>query len=139
MVVVVKAHNYKKTFATVFVICAATIAGAWYYFQNQMHPIALKHEQNMPKALESKYEKRAKTLEKIIYNEAEICVELLNQAKVKKISVVGDKLVIVCDVDVDIEPILVRYGANALVKNSLSDVKIAVDLAYITENKYEKS
>lgn len=139
MIVVVKAPNYKKIFAKLFVVCVAGIVGIWYYFETQIHTTEEKHDTNLTETAQSKYEKRAKALEKIILNEAEICIDLLNQAKVKKISVVADKLVIVCDVDIDIEPVLVRYGANALVKNSLTDVKIAVDLAYITENKYEET
>ena len=139
MVVVVKAQNYKKNFAKIFLICSFAAVGLWYYFDTQVHPIDEKHDHNVTESVESKHEKRAKALEKIIFNEAQICVELLNQAKIKKISVVADKLIIVCDTDMDIEPILVRYGANALVKNSLTDIKIAVDLAYITENKYEES
>lgn len=138
MVLVVKATNYKKIFAKVISFGIVGAMLVWYYFETEKKMVDIQNSE-MNKTMISKEEKRAKTLEKIFLNEAEVCVELLNQAKVQSILVVEEKMVIVCDVDVDIEPLMIRYGANALVKNTNENVKIAVDLSYIAENKYEES
>lgn len=138
MVLVVKAPNYKKIFAKVLAFGFVGAMLVWYYFETEKKMVDIQNSE-LNKTMINKEEKRSKTLERIFLNEAEICVELLNQAKVQSVTVVQDKLVIVCDQDVDIEPLMIRYGANALVKNTTDNVKIAVDLAYIAENKYEES
>ena len=50
---------------------------------------------------------------------------------------VKDKLYLVCDFNTDIEPLLIRYGVGAMIKNSNQNIKIAIDLKTIVENKYE--
>ena len=76
-------------------------------------------------------------LEKLIYKEAEKVVDLLDQTNIISIKVVNKKLYIVCDYDTDIEPLLVRYGVNAMIKQSAQNIKIAIDLKFIVESRYE--
>lgn len=138
MIVVVKAPNYKKILLKVlsFGIFGAILV--WYYFESEKKVIAIQEQQKQTN-VKDKFDERAKKLEKLILKEAEISVELLNQAKVQSVSVIDDKLLIVCDNDTELEPLMVRYGAMALIKNSSQNIKIAIDLAYLLESKYEES
>jgi hypothetical protein len=76
-------------------------------------------------------------LENTIYKEAAIIVNLINQKYVQSIKIEKDKLLIVCDFNTDIEPVLIRYGVNAMIKNTNKNIKLALDLRIIVENKYE--
>jgi hypothetical protein len=78
-----------------------------------------------------------KKIERLIYKEAEECVELLGQEKIKSIKIVKDRLYIVCDWNTDTEPLYVRYGVLALVKSTPENIKIAISLKFIVESKYE--
>lgn len=138
MIVVVKGTNYKSIFIGIFSLLIVSAAGGWYYLDLQ-NKVVHKQEHDKKIAVVDKKEERAKALEKIIFKEAEISVELLNQARVQAISVFDDKLLITCDNETDIEPLMIRYGAMALVKNTSQNIKIAIDLAYIIEDKYEES
>lgn len=76
--------------------------------------------------------------EDIIYKEASIIVDLLEQKHIQSIKAVKSKLLIICDYDTNLEPLMVRYGVQALIKNEVTHIKIALDLKEIVENKYEK-
>jgi hypothetical protein len=67
-----------------------------------------------------------------------MAIDLLGQSHIINIKILEKKLFIICDYDTDIEPLLVRYGANAMMKQSIEDIKIAIDLKFIVENRYEK-
>lgn len=97
----------------------------------------LSSELDLKEKKEKKLTSKSIKLENLIFEEAKILTELIDQKHVQSIKIVDDKLLIVCDYITDIEPLLIRYGANALVKNSDTDIKIAIDLAVIVENKYE--
>lgn len=85
---------------------------------------------------EQKLTSRSIQLENLIFDEAQTVVKLLDQRYIQSVKIVKDKLLIVCDYSTNIEPLLIRYGANALVKNSDRDIKIAIDLAVIVGNRY---
>jgi len=78
-----------------------------------------------------------KNVEKVIYKEAESCVDLIGQEKIQSIKIIKDKLYIVCDWDTDIEPLFIRYGVMALVRSTPENIKIAIDLKFIVESNYE--
>lgn len=79
----------------------------------------------------------SKKVEKLIYSEAESCVDLIGQSKIQSVQIVKDKLHIVCDWDTDIEPLFIRYGIMALVKSTPQNIKISIDLKFIVESQYE--
>ena len=64
-------------------------------------------------------------------------MNLLEQKHIQSIKIVKDKLYIICDFTTDIEPLLIRYGVAAMIKNSNKNIKIAIDLKTIVENKYD--
>jgi vacuolar-type H+-ATPase subunit I/STV1 len=81
---------------------------------------------------------RSMGYENEIYKEAVIIVDLLDQKHIQSIKVIKDKLLIICDYNTDIEPVLIRYGVKAFVKNTAKNIKIAIDVKTIVENKYEE-
>ena len=62
-------------------------------------------------------------------------VDLLGQKNIQSIKVVKERLFVVCDNNTNIEPVMIRYGVNALVKSTMANIKIAIDLQTIVENK----
>lgn len=141
MILIVKEKTYKnyikKGVVYVFLLAMFT----WYY--NHM---SLEFQQ-MNAKLETELAQKTKLLqnkinvtkkvEKIIYKEAERCVELLGQEKIRSVKIKDDRLIIVCDYDTDVEPLFIRYGIMALVKSTHEDIRISIDLKFIVESNYE--
>ena len=67
-----------------------------------------------------------------------VIVRLIEQKHIQTIEVVKDRLLLVCDYDANIEPLMIRYGVRALIKSTSKNIKIAIDLRTIVENNYEK-
>ena len=140
MIIILKGNNIKQKIIKVASIFFLIIMFAVYYlymsskFQQMNNNLQITNT----KQSNTKYIPRSQKLEDLIYNEAKVIVKLLGQKNIKYIKVVKGRLLISCDYDTDLEPLLVRYGVNAMVKKSIKDVKIAIDLAIIVENKYEK-
>jgi len=141
MILIVKEKTYKnymkKGVVYVFLLAMFT----WYY--NHMS----SEFQQMNTKLESQLAQKTKILnnktnvtkkvEKIIYKEAERCVELLGQEKIRSVKIKDDRLIIVCDFNTDVEPLFIRYGIMALVKSTHEDIRISIDLKFIVESNYE--
>ena len=115
----------------------------WYYFhmqnyyKNELNKLAKKTQVINKKNLKKEKRILAKKLERLIYKEAETCVELIGQKKIQDVRIENGYLIIVTDWDADIEPIFVRYGVLALVKSTPLNKKIAIDLKYLVESRYE--
>ncbi len=139
MILVVKGKNYKKIAIKVLSM-VGLIAMFFAYYAHMSNKFQTQNK-NLVKKLDIKNEnkklKLAKKLEKLIYKEAEMAVNLLGQENIRKIGIFEKKLFIVCDYDTDIEPLLVRYGVRAMMKQTVADIKIAIDLKFIVESKYE--
>ncbi len=127
----------RKVLAYVFLIGMFTL----YYFHMSNQFIEdnekLAKELQKNKALQASKIELHKKVEKLIYKEAESCVDLIGQEKIQSIKIVKDKLYIVCDWDTDIEPLFIRYGVMALVKSTPENIKVAIDLKFIVESNYE--
>lgn len=139
MIVVVKKANYKKIAAKV--VSIAVVIGmlmAYYFHMSDVFSEPEEQENTVQKTKEDKKSKLAKSLEKIIFKESETIVDLIDQRNIQKIMVKGKMLLIICDVDTDIEPLMIRYGVLALIKNTNKDIKIAIELKHIVESRYEK-
>jgi hypothetical protein len=141
MIILVKNKNKKRTL--VKSISALSLFIMFFLYYNHMSTklqeenfhlnSKLDHKEKVEKKLTSK----SIQFENIIFEETQVIVELLDQKHVKSIQIVGDRLLIICDYSTEIEPLLIRYGANALIKNNDRSIKIAIDLAVIVENRYE--
>ena len=141
MIVIVKEKKYKAILRKALAFSALVIMFSLYYnhmstqFQEQNASLEKKLKEETAK-LKKKYN-LSKKVERLIYKEAEECVELLGQERIQSIKIVKNKLYIVCDWNTDTEPLFVRYGVLALVKSTPENVKIAISLKYIVESKYE--
>jgi len=141
MILIVKGKNYKKILQKVLAFSSLVIMFSLYYnhMSNEYKQQSIKLEKEL-KAKTAQLKKRynlTKKLEKIIYKEAEKCVDLLGQEKIQSVKIIKDRLVIVCDWDTDMEPLYVRYGVLALVKSTPENIKIAISLKFIVESRYE--
>jgi hypothetical protein len=140
MILVVKGRNYKRLAVKAFSVIGLIVMFFLYY--NHMSDKFKSQNNSLVKKLnikeDNKQIKLSKKIEKLIYKEAEMAVDLLGQNNVQSIRIAKNRLFLVCDYNTDLEPLLVRYGVKALVKSSLKDIKIAIDLKFIVESRYEK-
>ena len=139
MIIVLKGRNAKRLIVKVASALSLVIMFGLYY--QHMSDKFSKLNGSIANSINVKEQKnkvsKSVKLENTIYKEATVISKLLNQKNIKYIKVVKNRLLISCDYNTDIEPLLVRYGVNAMVKKSIKDIKIAIDLAIIVENKYE--
>jgi len=139
MIVIVKTGNRSQFVVRILATVFLFLMFGLYY--NHMSNKFREQEQMLVKQLQLKHKKKIMdksiALEKTIYNEARRIVKLLGQEHIQSIKVVQDKLLIVCDYDTNIEPLSVRYAVAAMIKNTLQDIKIGIDIAVILEKKDE--
>lgn len=139
MIVAVKRNDFKKKIIRIISLVVLVGMFTAYYF----HMSAQFEEENNKKIAENKRlellkveKEKSRKIEKFIYKEIETAIDLLGQEYIHNVKVIQHKVLITCDLNTNIEPLMVRYGTMALVKTSLKDTKIAIDLKYIVENKY---
>lgn len=141
MVLIIKNKNYKSFIRKILSFVILGIILIYYYThmsdQFKEENIKLAKELELQKKLSVKKRDVNKVVSRIIYKEAENCVELIGQKYIQDVRVVKDRLIITCDWDTNLEPLFIRYGVLALVKSTLENKKIAIELKYIVENKYE--
>lgn len=78
-------------------------------------------------------------IEKAILSEVEKAVELVGQEYIRTVKILDNKIVIVCEPNSNLEALFVRYGAMAMVKKTLNETVIAVDINFILQSRlYEK-
>ncbi|MEA3498244.1 MAG: hypothetical protein U9R16_04210 [Campylobacterota bacterium] len=139
MIVIIKGRNIKQLIIKALSMLSLVLMFYWYY--GHMSDKFKAQNEKLVSKLNIRAENKKANLsikfEKTIYKEAVIVVDLLEQKHIQSIRIVKDKLLIICDYDTDIEPVLIRYGVNALIKNTSQNIKIALDLEVIVENKYE--
>ena len=136
MIVAVKRTNYKRVIVKLIAFAAVISLFTAYYF-HLSGKFKEQEQQQTPLEIENQLkEKRALDIETLIYDEAQIAVELISQDKIRTVKVIGRKLYIATDPDASLDALMVRYGVMALVKTSIEDIKIAIDLKQIVESKY---
>lgn len=118
----------------------AVIAMFVAYYSHMSDKFAQEEKQKELVQLENskkiKEQQRKAKLEKLIYREVESAVDLVGQLNVRNVKIVSNRILIVCDPDTNIDALVVRYGTLALVKRTIDDIKIAIDLEYIVESKF---
>ncbi len=139
MIIILKTRNKNQLLIKALSMLSLILMFWLYYghmsskFQEQNNQLVNKLDQTIVK----KQLDKSINLEKTIYKEAIVIVNLLEQKHIQSIKVVKDKLYLVCDFTTDIEPLLVRYGVSAMIKHTTKNIKIAIDLKTIVENKYD--
>ncbi|MEJ5167671.1 MAG: hypothetical protein WHU93_00760 [Arcobacteraceae bacterium] len=141
MIVVVKRTDYKKLAIKILsVVALVGLFAVYYFYMGDFYKefgTAQKDEvQTQDQEIADKIEQKAKAIESIIYDEAVVATSLLGNQNIKDIKIHNDRLLIVANPQIDLEPIMIRYGVLALVQNTKNDVKIAVDLASIVQSRY---
>ena len=137
MIVAVKHKGSNKKMKLISLIAVIAMFTAYYFHMSDEFTEMQNDKQTQiePESMEEKKTK-SKKIEKAIYREVEIAVDLIGQEFVQKVKVVDRKILITCDANTNLEPLMVRYGTMALVKSTLNNVKVAIDLKYIAENRY---
>ena len=139
MIIIIKEKDYKRIFIKILSATSLFIMFYLYYghmsekFQEQNNQ--LSNELNIQ--VQNVKNRVSDKMEAAIYKEAVLLVDMLNQRHIQSIKILKDNLFIICDYNTDIEPVLIRYGVNAFVKNTSTNIKIAINLKMIVENKYE--
>ncbi len=141
MILIVKGKGYKNLIRKVVAMTLLVTMFSFYYIhmsnkfkeekQKLETELLLKNE-----ILENKKKLKSK-VNRLVYNEAEQIVDLIGQKHIQSIKIKNDRLIIVCDWDTDIEPLFIRYGVMALVKSTPENIKIAIELKFIVESRYE--
>ena len=142
MIVAVKTKNRKRLLIKVIAFISLLVMFALYY-NHMSEQFELQQKQEAEKKakqleIDNKKEKTRK-LERLIYREIETAVDLIGQRKVVDVRIVSNKAVIVVDPDTNLDALKVRYGSTALIKKSVKDIKIALDLKYIIESRNNES
>jgi len=142
MIVAVKTNTKKRFFIKVISFGALFLMFVAYYFhmsnefEKQQKIDDAKQIQVVKK--NEKIEKNRK-LERIVYREIETAVDLIGQRKVIDLKIVANKALIVVDPDTNLDALKIRYGSTALIKKDIKDTKIAIDLKYIIESRYNEN
>lgn len=138
MIVAVKRNRKNKFIKIVSVIILLAMFGAYYYHMNITYSEKIKIELEEKRALklqEEKKEKEKKEIERAILLEIEKAVDLVGQENIKHVKIIENKVVIVCEPNTNLDALTVRYGVMALVKRTLNEIVIAVDINFILKSK----
>ena len=141
MVIIVQNQNKKRVMVKA-VTLFSLLAMFWLYFQHmstkfQEQNIKLTTELETKKELERKLNSKSVKLEELLYKESVLITKLINQKNIQSIQIVKDKLLITCDFGTNVEAVMIRYGADAMLKSTDVDIKIVFEIKTIVENKYE--
>jgi len=138
MIVAVKRNRKQKI---IKFISLAVVVGifAWYY--NHMSTQFAQEEKQKAEAMQAKKleldqkKKNKKRLEKAILTEIEKAVDLIGQEYIRNVQIIQNKVVIICEPKTNLEALAVRYGTMALVKKTLNEIIIAIDIKFIVESR----
>jgi hypothetical protein len=139
MIIILKTRN-KNQLLIKALSMFSLILMFWFYYDHMSNKFQEQNDQlvnKLDRTIVKKKIDKSIFLEKLIYKESIVIVNLLEQRHIQSIKIVKDKLYIISDFTTDIEPLLIRYGVAAMIKNSTKNIKIAIDLKTIVENKYD--
>lgn len=142
MIVAVKTNNKKRLIIKVVALLSVVAMFVVYYFYMSNQFISQQEEneqQNVQAVKKDDKKEKQKKLERIVYREIETAVDLIGQRNIQKVKIVSSRALIVVDPDTNLDALEVRYGSMALIKKGIKDTKIAIDLKYILESKYNEN
>jgi hypothetical protein len=138
MIVAVKRNRKSKVIKLISLVVLIAMFGGYYYHMNKTFEEKQKKELAEKQALkieEEKKEKAKKDVERAILSEVEKAVDLVGQEHIKHVKLIENKIVIVCEPDTNLDALVVRYGVMALIKRTLNEIVIAVDVNFILKSK----
>ncbi len=138
MIVAIKRNKKRKLLKFISLIFLICMFGGYYFYTSKNLEEQQKKELEAKQALqleEDKKEKEKKAIEKAILSEVEKAVDLVGQEHIRHVKIIDNKVVIVCEPDTNLDALMVRYGVMALVKKTLNEIVIAVDINFILKSK----
>ena len=141
MIVAVKRNKSQKILKIIIVVLL--VSGGAYYYNDyvetaRINAEKLKLEEEQKRVLKAKEEEQEKIKQEAqreILAEVEKAVNLIGQEYVRDVKLIKNKVVFVCEPDTNIDALVVRYGAMALVKKTFDEIVIVVDIDFILKNK----
>lgn len=141
MIVAVKRNKSQKILKIIIVVLL--VSGGAYYYNDYIETARINAEKQkleeeqkrVLKAKEEEQEKIKQEAQREILAEVEKAVNLIGQEYVRDVKLIKNKVVFVCEPDTNINALVVRYGAMALVKKTFDEVVIVVDIDFILKNK----
>ena len=138
MIVAVKRNKKRNLLKILALITLVVMFGAYYFHMNKNFEEQQQKELEAKQALkieEDKQENNKKEIEKAILVEIEKAVDLVGQENIKHVKIIENKVVLVCELDTNLDALMVRYGVMAFVKKTLNEIIIAVDIDFILKSK----
>ena len=141
MIVAVKRNKSQKILKIIIVVLL--VSGGAYYYNDYIETARINAEKQkleeeqkrVLKAKEEEQEKIKQEAQREILAEDEKAVNLIGQEYVRDVKLIKNKVVFVCEPDTNIDALVVRYGAMALVKKTFDEIVIVVDIDFILKNK----
>ncbi|MDN5100924.1 hypothetical protein O8C83_08815 [Aliarcobacter butzleri] len=141
MIVAVKRNKSQKILKIIIVVLL--VSGGAYYYNDYVETARINAEKQkleeeqkrVLKAKEEEQEKIKQEAQREILAEVEKAVNLIGQEYVRDVKLIKNKVVFVCEPDTNIDALVVRYGAMALIKKTFDEVVIVVDIDFILKNK----
>ncbi|MBU3013315.1 hypothetical protein KO488_01005 [Poseidonibacter lekithochrous] len=141
MIVAVKRNKKQKIIKFISLAVLVGMFAAYYLYmskefeEKQRIEIETKKAEKL-EALEAK--KYKKSLEKAILTEIEKAVDLIGQKYIQHVKIIENKVVIICEPKTNLDALKVRYGTMALIKNTLNEIIIAIDVKYIVKSRLDE-
>ncbi|MCT7555054.1 hypothetical protein [Aliarcobacter butzleri] len=141
MIVAVKRNKSQKILKIIIVVLL--VSGGAYYYNDYVETARINAEKQkleeeqkrLLKAKEEEQEKIKQEAQREILAEVEKAVNLIGQEYVRDVKLIKNKVVFVCEPDTNIDALVVRYGAMALIKKTFDEIVIVVDIDFILKNK----
>jgi len=138
MIVAVKRNKKQKLIKIISLSILVAMFAAYYVYMANEFEEKQKIELESKKAellKENEEKKYKKNLELAILTEIEKTVDLIGQKYIRHVKIIENKVVIICEPKTNLDALKVRYGSMALIKNTLNEIIIAIDVKYIVESK----
>ena len=138
MIVAVKRNKKRYLIKFISLVALVSMFSAYYYHTNKSFEEEQKKELESKQALklqEEKKEKEKKDVETAILTEVEKAVDLIGQEHIMHVKIIEDKIILICEPTTNLDALMVRYGAMALIKKTLNEIVIAVDINFILKSR----
>lgn len=148
MIVAIKRNkkgNLLKIILLIAILSGSAITYKMYtdkiHEQEQLKQMEIKKAQLLQKEKEEKEiakekeAKQKKEIEEAILNEIEKAIDLIGRENIQNAKIIEDKIIFICEPSTNLEPLIVRYGAMALIKKNLNETIIAVDINFILKSR----
>ena len=138
MIVAVKRKRKQKLINLASLVFVLAMFGVYYWHMSNEFKKQQEAEQKAKQATmlkQQKEEQEKKETKQAIMSEIKKAVALVGQENVRHVKIIENKLILICELETNIEPLMVRYGAMALTKKTLNEVIVAVDIKYVLKSK----